>query len=212
MRLRRGTRSTPGRIAAKTALHMPVEARISSIWRKQKLFVAIFFILVSAIFFYDGAISWPKSNRIYVEHQRYVKEHTEAEWAEHAKENGWSATPPHKYYASGDLIGQYVVGGLACTIGMILLIYWATQRKLRLRMDEDAVYSPSGTRVPFDSVTGIGLKNWDSKGVARVRYALDGRKGEFIVDDYKFETEPTRAILQHIEQRLLSRKETGKPE
>jgi hypothetical protein len=60
-------------------------------------------------------------------------------------------------------------------------------------------------------VTGVGKKRWESKGIAVVRYALDGRKGEFIVDDYKFDTEPTRKILGEIEEKLLARSATDAP-
>jgi hypothetical protein len=59
--------------------------------------------------------------------------------------------------------------------------------------------------VPFGSVVGIGKKKWDSKGIATVRFEENGRQGQFIVDDYKFETEPARQILQEIEARLLAR-------
>ena len=44
-----------------------------------------------------------------------------------------------------------------------------------------------------------------SKGIAKVRYTLDGKQCEFIVDDYKFDTKPTRQILEEIEKRLLSK-------
>jgi hypothetical protein len=75
--------------------------------------------------------------------------------------------------------------------------------------DEEAVYTPRGTRVPFSAVTGIGKKRWESKGIAVVRYTIEGRKGEFIVDDYKFDTEPSRKILEQIEQKLLARAGTS---
>jgi hypothetical protein len=63
-------------------------------------------------------------------------------------------------------------------------------------------------RVPFGSITGVGKKKWDSKGIATVRYELDGQRSQFIVDDYKFEAEPTRKILAEIEEKLIA----GTPE
>ena len=68
--------------------------------------------------------------------------------------------------------------------------------------------TPAGTRVPFRAITGLGKKRWDSKGIAVVRYELQGRKGEFIVDDYKFEAEPARKILDEIESELRARTES----
>jgi hypothetical protein len=74
-----------------------------------------------------------------------------------------------------------------------------------LKLDDEAVTTPSGTRVPFDAITGLGLKKWEPKGLATVRYELSGRKGQFVVDDYKFETAPTRQILEEIKKRLEGR-------
>src|SRR4051812_20445448 len=35
---------------------MPITARISAIWSRQKLLVAIFFVVVSSLFYFDGAV------------------------------------------------------------------------------------------------------------------------------------------------------------
>ena len=63
--------------------------------------------------------------------------------------------------------------------------------------------------MPFSAITGVGKKQWDSKGIARVRYEIDGRRGQFVVDDYKFETEPSRTILKEIEEKLLAKTGNG---
>jgi hypothetical protein len=79
------------------------------------------------------------------------------------------------------------------------------QKRVVVRTDAEAVYSPAGTRVPFASITGLGLKKWESKGLARVRYEIEGRKGEFVLDDYKFDRDPTHEILKEIETHLVAR-------
>jgi hypothetical protein len=188
---------------------MPAEARIAPIWKKQKLFVAIFFLLFGAWFWYDGLYKYPFSNERWTEYEKHKQEERLNDWPTFAKEKGWSSKPPEKFYKRSDIVGQYVFGALCDIIGAILLVYWATQIRRTLRTDEDAVYTPSGTRVPFDAITGIGKKHWDAKGIAKVRYTLDGRQRQFIVDDYKFEMEPTRQILDEIEQKLIARSTTG---
>jgi hypothetical protein len=87
----------------------------------------------------------------------------------------------------------------------VTLGYWAQQIRRTLKLDDEAVTSPAGTRVPIECITGVGLKKWESKGFATVRYELNGRKGEFIVDDYKFDTDAAREIVDFIKQRLESR-------
>ena len=186
---------------------MPAEARIAPIWKKQKLFVAVFFLALGAWFWWDGLVGYPRSNTRWTAYEQHKTEgRLQTDWPEYAKSRGWVQKQPEKFYKREDVIGQYVFGGLCTLLGTILFIYWATQIRRTLRTDEEAVYTSSGTRVPFDDITGVGKKHWDSKGIAKVRYTVGGRQGQFIVDDYKFDTEPTRQILKEIEDHLLNRK------
>jgi hypothetical protein len=184
---------------------MPAEARIAPIWKKQKLFVALFLMALGGWFFLDGFRNYPRSNERWLAHQEYVDKKIEREWPEFARSRGWETEPPHKFFKPSDIAAQYVFGTLGVVLGGIILAYWATQIRCVLKMDDEAVYSPAGTRVPFEAITGVGKKKWDTKGIAKVRYELGGRKGEFVVDDYKFDTEPARQILATIEEKLVAR-------
>jgi hypothetical protein len=184
---------------------MPAEARIASTWKKQKFFVAVILIGFGGWFFLDGFRTYPRSNERWKVYNEYKKDGRLGEWAPYAKNHGWTEEPPHKEYTQQDIIGQYVFGSLAVVVGGLILAYWATQIRGVLRTDDEAVYTPAGTRVPFGAITGVGKKKWDSKGIAKVRYELDGKPGQFIVDDYKFEAEPARKILAEIEEKLVAR-------
>ena len=215
---------------------MPAEARIASVWKKQKFFVSLMLIAFGAWFFFDGLVGYPRANKRYDKwksfhlHLEEGKDKDqkaklvwndlpdEAGWNAVADQNNWkrnewreflaehhqTANPPEDAYDSGKIYGQYAFGSLTAGVGLIILIYWATQIRRVLRTDDEAVYTPAGTRVPFGAITGVGKKKWDSKGIAKVRYELDGKSGEFVVDDYKFEAEPTRKILAEIEEKLLA--------
>jgi hypothetical protein len=191
---------------------MPAEARISSIWRKQKLFISLFFIAFGAWFFWDGLVRWPRSNERWHAFEQAEKEGRLEQWRAEERQAGRVTTKPHKYYKRQDLLGQYFFGAVTTAVGTLMLLYWVTQKNRILRSDTEAVYSAGGTRVPFGAITGVGKKKWETKGIARVRYELDGRRGEFVVDDYKFETEPARQILQEIESHLLARTGGGNGE
>jgi hypothetical protein len=184
---------------------MPAEARISSIWKKQKLFIAIFLLALGGWFFYDGLVKWPFDNERWTKYEEFENARNMAGWREYARSRGWVTEKPHKFHTQSDLVGQYAFGGLLTLIGGIVLVYWLTQKGRVLRSEADAVITPAGTRVPFDAITGMGLKDWDAKGIARVRYQLDGKQGQFVIDDYKFEPDPTRQIFAEIEQRLKAR-------
>ncbi|HEV7401763.1 MAG TPA: hypothetical protein VGO11_02510 [Chthoniobacteraceae bacterium] len=184
---------------------MPVVARISAIWSKQKLFVAVFFLLIGAYFFFDGTFTYPRSNQRWDAQSDFEKRGKQEEWPAFAAAKGWVTKKPEKRYETGDIVSQFVFGGVATVAGVLLLIYWMTQRKRLLKIDEGAVYTPSGARVPFASIRGLGKKRWDTKGIAIVRYEDNGRLLQFVVDDYKYETEPARQILDTIEQQLTAK-------
>ena len=195
---------------------MPAEAPVSSIWKKQKFFVSLFLLAVGGWFFWDGAIGYPRSNERYTAWKTHLDEGRGSEWPSYADKFGWERDEWPKYvrehhptghlpmlpFPRDKIVAQFVFGGLAALIGAIVLAYWATQIRRVLRTDDEAVYSPAGTRVPFGAITGLGKKKWESKGFATVRYTIDGKQGQFVIDDYKFETEPTRAIVAEIEAKL----------
>jgi hypothetical protein len=184
---------------------MPVVARISAIWSKQKLFVAVFFLLIGAYFFFDGAYTYPRSNQRWDAQQDFQNRGKAEEWPAYAASRGWVTKKPEKKYRPDEIRTQFVFGGLATVAGLLLYIYWLTQRKRQLKIEDGAVYTPSGARVPFASIRGLGKKRWDTKGIAIVRYEDHGRLLQFVVDDYKYETGPTRQILETIEQQLTAK-------
>ncbi|HEV7868602.1 MAG TPA: hypothetical protein VGO90_13030 [Chthoniobacteraceae bacterium] len=184
---------------------MSVEARVTPRWKNQKLFLALFLSAVGAWFFIDGYWVWPRSNERWLMHDRYKGEKRMDEWPGYARSRGWKEVPPHKYYDRDAIMGQFVFGAIASLLGTLTLAYWLTQKNRRITVDDEAVVTPAGTRVPFAAITGLGLKKWEAKGLATVRYELAGRKGQFVLDDYKFERERTEEILKEIERRLVER-------
>ncbi len=184
---------------------MPAEARIAPIWKKQKLFVALFMIGLGCWFLLDGARTYPRSNIRWQAYEDFKIENRLSEWPEHAKAQGWVEEQPHKLFRPEDIVAQFVFGGFGITVGAIILAYWYSQIGGVLKSDADGITTQRGVRVPFDAITGVGKKQWDKKGIATVRYELAGRRGQFIVDDYKYDTEPSRQILAEIEEKLLAR-------
>jgi hypothetical protein len=206
--------------------HMTLEARITPVWKKQKLFVALFLLAFGGWFFYDGLFGYPRKNAHYAVWRQskvagqdsiwadYAKAHGLKldYWASHAREHNWREDNlPPQALTDAQIRGQFVFGGIAAAIGLIVLAYWKQQIGRVLRIDDEAVTSPAGTRVPFTAIAGLGLKKWESKGYAVVRYEIDGRKGEFLIDDYKFDTTATRQIVDEIKAQLTARGGSVRP-
>jgi hypothetical protein len=183
---------------------MPAEARITPIWKKQKLFIAIFLLAVAGWFLWDGKVGYPRSNERWVAQEQYEQDGKSAEWPAYAARRGWSAEKPHKFFKADAIMLQLTLSVALAVLGGVAFAYWFTQKDRVLRSDEEAVYAPSGTRVPFGSITGLGKKKWDDKGLATVRYEMAGRKGQFVLDDYKFDRDPTHQILAEIEAQLTA--------
>jgi len=198
---------------------MPAEARITPIWKKQKLFVALFLFAFAAYFFWDGAVGYPRADTRYREWKSYHDDGRLAEWPAHAQQKGWKADEwqkwlddPHQQgqipaerFGRGKILEQFVCGGVVGLLGLITFTYWFSQKDRKLRSDAEAAYAPNGKRVPFSAITGLGKKKWEAKGLANVRYEIDGRKGQFVLDDYKYDRDPTHQILAEIEEQLLAR-------
>ena len=183
---------------------MPAEARVTSIWKMQRLFVALFFIGFAGFFFWDGKIGYPRSNERWVAYEEHQAADRISEWPADAENRGWTSKVPEKFYKPEDIGMQYVCGIASGILGLSVLGYWAAQKGRVLKTVEGAVFEPSGKRIPFESIVGLGKRNWEKKGLATVRYELAGRRGKFVIDDYKFEAEPTHKILEEIEERLLA--------
>ena len=67
---------------------MLLEAHVTSIWKKQKLFVAVFLLGISAWFFADGMIGYPRSNVRYNAWAKFRDEGKLQDWPEYAKQQG----------------------------------------------------------------------------------------------------------------------------
>ena len=182
---------------------MPVEARITPIWKKQKGFLALFFAAIGLWFLFDGIHGFPSSNERWLAHEKFKTENRLSEWPAFAKNAGWNDEPPHKLYKKEDIAGQYVLGSLSLLIGIGTFVYWTRQIKRVFKFEDGVVILPDGKRVPLQAITKLNLKKWDSKGLGTIYYSIDGRSGKFTLDDYKFDPDPIREIMAEIEGRNM---------
>ena len=185
-----------------TSVGMTVEACITPIWKKQKLLLALLLIGFGAWFGFDGFIGYPKSDERYRKLEALSAD--KSQWKALAKEHDIGSVP-EKFFGPGKVVEQFVAAGITGFLGFATLLFWLSQLKRTLRMDAEGVTTATGVRVPFSAMSGVGKKLWESKGIAKVRYSLEGKQGEFVVDDYKFETKAARQILEEIEKRLLAK-------
>jgi hypothetical protein len=193
-----GTSGFPFSRDPDTFLRMPAEARVMRTWIQQKGLIPVFLLGFSLWFLWDGLVGYPRSNERWDAHERLKAK--SGEWDQYCTARGWTTEPPHKRYERSELIGQYVCAAVAGAVGAFSLMYWLRARKMFIRSEAGAVITPSGKRVPYESITHADLGKWKSKGLATVFYSLDGAKGRFVLDDAKYEPTALDAILHDIRQ------------
>src|SRR5207249_5600605 len=120
--------------------------------------IPVFLFGFSLWFLLDGLIGYPRSNERWDAHE--ARKANSGEWEKYAASRGWTTEPPHRRYSKGDLIGQYVCAAVAGAIGIFSLIYWLRAKKMTIRTEEDAVFTPSRKRVPYGSITLVDRRKW----------------------------------------------------
>ena len=194
---------------------MPVRANISKgyIWRPGLIGVAA--LLFSAWFFYDGFVKYPLQKEMSEAHTRIYQEHTDPieagrEWEKLAQSKGWPVAKPTAK-TDTDIMTQKVLGGITAPVGLYFLFTFIVSLGKWIEADERGVRTRSGHEAGYDKITSIDKSRWQSKGIAVVQYESNGQPGRIVLDDWKFEREPTKRILEAIEERMPGG-ETGEVE
>jgi hypothetical protein len=185
---------------------METVAHVTITWKRQKGLLPVLLFLFSGWFAFDGLVGYPRSNERY---QLWESIADDAERKAAFAKNGFEYKKPEKFFGPEKMVEQLVVAGIFAALGAWSLAYYLSQRKRFIGMHEARILLPGGVEVPFENVVGIGLKNWDSKGLATIRYRADGREKRLIADDYKFEAEPMHAIVKQLIAHLEARAGTS---
>ena len=181
---------------------MPIRANISPgfVWRLA--LVAEFCFGMALWFLFDGLVTYPRQRERALEYQRVGKEDRLDPWGELARQRGWSIENPGEPKTEADSQEQFVFVGLLIPPGLIFLYRFLRARKRWVEANETGLVASWGQKVEFDEIVALNKKQWAKKGIAKVIYQADGRNRRFILDDWKFEAEPTEAILREVEARI----------
>ncbi len=121
-------------------------------------------------------------------------------WESKASAEGWPTIPPKKLRTEGDILGQYVMAGIALLGGIWFLTTVLRTSGRWFELNENGITSRWGESFSLDQVTAIDKKQWRDKGIARVRYTTPrGRQRTFVVDNYKYHKKTTDEIMRQIE-------------
>jgi len=185
---------------------MSVRASISKgyIWRPGLIGLAA--LAAGGWFLYDGAVKYPRQQQMWQAYNQITREHVEdpneaaKAWEELAAANGWPTKKPVEK-TDTDILTQKIIAGITGPIGLYFCFVFVTSRSKWVEADEQGLATNAGQRSSYESITSVDKSRWQSKGIAVVHYSGDGQAGRIVLDDWKFEREPIKRILQAVEER-----------
>ncbi|QDT60235.1 hypothetical protein SV7mr_27550 [Stieleria bergensis] len=155
-------------------------------------------------FLYDGLIGYPQQRVIAEAYEAIPEEDRAEQWPEVAKENGWSTLVPAK--TSKEIthgIGQQFMFTVICSImSVVVLMKFIAGQGAYIEGDSQVIRNHKGVEVPIESITSIDKHKWEDKGIAKIRYEVDGKQRTFVMDDFKFKREPMAELMEFAEAPL----------
>lgn len=194
---------------------MQHKAGISSNYRRRLLIVGVVFLGGGAWFFYDGFVGYPKANILLTEkldaYQRLVVEQEKPDqWDQLAVEKSWwnpehdLDNPEHAPKPKGhlkqpnDLLAQKILGAICSVIGLGFSWMWCACAGRWVELVDGRLRNNKGREVALGDIQSLDSSRWH-KGIAWVRYkTADGADDAILLDDWKYELEPTREIYKII--------------
>ncbi len=181
---------------------MPVRANISPGFLWRLALVALFCLFMAGWFLFDGLWTYPRQRERALEYERLEAEERLDEWEGIAQQRGWPTDNPGEPKTEADIVTQLVFVGLLTPPGLFFLFRYLRARKRWVESTDTGLRTSWGQQLDFDQITTLNKRQWDKKGIAKVAYQQDGRTRRLVLDDWKFEADPTTAILREVESRI----------
>ncbi|MDB4508351.1 hypothetical protein N9051_02080 [Akkermansiaceae bacterium] len=128
-------------------------------------------------------------------------------WKDYSGEKGWSQEvdldeDPKPAYK----IKEQLYASIICfVLSVIALFYYLRTKKRMMKVDDDAFYSPDGARIPFDQMTTIDKRKWETKGLATITFTDEsGQEAKAKVDGMVYgqfkeeEGAPAEVLFQRV--------------
>jgi hypothetical protein len=181
-------------------------ATISPGYRWRLVLITLVMLGFGVYCLYDGYVAYPLQLEKYQTHQRIMDEYPQTypqEWARHAAEQGWDERTPKKR-TERDIFTQFLMAGLVFPIGLFFLYKLIRENGRWVEMDERGLKANGGREVPWDAIQSLDDSRWKTKGIAYVHYRDGSGGGEkrLLLDDFKSQREPIKAIVHQVQQHL----------
>lgn len=149
-------------------------------------------------------MAWPEvlvdSEKLNTQQWNRLWEQFSAQWP-HWK---MDSDTPDEPYSAGKIREQWIVGSITGILGLVTLFFLVRTLFRRISIDEEALYSQTGKRVPLADFKKLDLRKWQNKGLAFADYEGSAGKGRVRIDGLtyggfnKTEGEPAERLLQRL--------------
>lgn len=162
-------------------------------------------------FFYDATIGYPKKAKIAQAWEGLADLESgprSERWRALAAEKGWPQDVPVKpsKEIEESIRFQYIYGAVATLVGAGMLGYLLIARNSWVEATATGLTTSWGQSVDFSTVTKLNKRRWKDKGIARIDYLENGKKRQFVFDDFKYERSAIGQLLQQLESQLPAEK------
>jgi hypothetical protein len=195
-----------------------VRANYDPDYFKRFLWLALGCIFFGSWFLFDGLVGYPNELKRCQAYWQKTEDPREpwvaldqAEWRQLAKKNGWSATPPKTKpdKQAGKIGTQFFYSVLCYCITIPCLLKWYLPRGTWIEGDGKKLTSSWGKEFNFEQITQINKKKWEERGIAKIRYDVEGIPYSFTFDDYKYDQEAMGKIMMSMEEGLTDEQIVG---
>jgi hypothetical protein len=153
---------------------------------------------------YDGLVAYPQQLTMAEAYEALPEDDRLDAWKTLAAENGWPTRTPSKSAEEikHDIGSQFMMVVLCGICGIPALMMWLSGQGTYVEGDETLIRNSRGKEVPIDSIQSIDKRKWERKGIAKIRYDVDGKTKTFVMDDFKYQREPMGKLMRIAEANL----------
>jgi hypothetical protein len=163
----------------------------------------------SGWFLYDGVVAYPAQRVRALKYQELEKEGRLIEWKQVAAEQGWPEEQPGEPKHEIEIRAQLVYSAVMAVPGVIFAVLVFRARGRWIELDETGFRTSWGQQFEVSQITQLNKKKWQAKGIVKVYYEEEDRRRRLVLDDCKYDPDPTAALLREIESRLAPEQIVG---
>lgn len=129
-------------------------------------------------------------------------------WREYSKDHGYDVSPPEEEYSARKISEQWIVFYICAALTVVAAFVLLRTVRRSISVDDEAITTQQGKRIPFSELKVVDLRKWDTKGLAFIDYDGASGKGKIRIDGLTYggfkkeDGEPAEQLMKHLRTRF----------